>query len=330
MQSHNNVAAVIDNMQSEFDFKKSDCNLAVAPLTHGGSHYIIPILAVGGCHLLLTEPNIDDIVNAFKYHQASVSFMPPTLIYKLIEYPNICADDFPKLRHLTYSAAPMPPERIVQVISTIGPKLSTVYGQTEAPMTITAMSSHDMTVAHLQASVGKACKYSEVTTFNTQGEPLPIGETGEIAVKGDIVMLGYFNQPDKTQSIFNNGWLLTGDLGFIDKNQYVFIQGRSKEVMITGGFNVYPGEVENAAIEINDVNECVAFSMEDKYWGERIEIVVKLNKGSAISSEYIRQKLKPILGAVKTPKAVHIVDNIPRNPVGKITKRDIKSLIYPE
>ncbi len=332
MQTHANVAAVIENMQAEFCFQDSDCNLAVAPLTHGGSHYILPLLGVGGRHLLLREPNPGQILEAFRHHGASVCFMPPTLIYKLLDQPNISHRDFPALRHLTYSAAPMPPERIAQVINTLGNRLSTVYGQTEAPMTITAMSAEDMSNPQLQTSVGKACLHSELAILDSNGSPLPAGESGEVAVRGDIVMPGYYQDPERSAEVFCNGWLLTGDIGYQNQQGYLFLQGRSKELIISGGFNVYPAEVENALMELPGIKECAVFGCNDEYWGERVEAAVCLEQASKEihtpwTEPSLREQLKAALGPVKAPKRIHFIEKLPRNPVGKVVRREIKAMI---
>lgn len=327
VQSQRNVAAVVENMQHLFEFKQTDGNLAVAPLTHGGSHYILPLLAVGGRQILLRAPNPDSIADAFKNQGATVSFMPPTLIYKLIDNKSTHASDFDNLRHLTYSAAPMPQERIAQTIEFFGPKLSTVYGQTEAPMTITAMSAADMAKPELQSSVGKVCLYSHISILSETGEPLLTGETGEIACAGDIVMSGYFEEKNKTKEAFYGQWLLSGDLGFIDKNGYLFLQGRSKELIITGGFNVFPAEVENALAAIEGIDECAVFSMADDYWGERVEASIVVHDELTLDLAHVAATIKAQLGSVKAPKKYHVLKALPRNPVGKVVKRDIKALV---
>ncbi|MBB6520543.1 class I adenylate-forming enzyme family protein [Pseudoteredinibacter isoporae] len=329
MQSHANVAAVVENMQALFEFQNSDGNLAVAPLTHGGSHYILPLLAVGGKQILLPQANTDLIREAFRERGASVSFMPPTLIYKIMDCGNDAKVDFNTLRHLTYSAAPMPPERIQQAIQFFGPKLSTVYGQTEAPMTITAMTAEDMVHSDLQGSVGKACLYSDIAIINGDGEQLTVGKSGEIIARGEIIMAGYFEEPEKTCETIREGWLYTGDLGYIDQNGYLFLQGRAKELIISGGFNVYPAEVENVLSEIPGVRESAVFSVDDEYWGERVEAAICLDQAFDLSDEDLSQKLRAELGAVKTPKAFHRLEQLPRNPVGKVVKREVKALIYP-
>lgn len=329
MQSHTNVAAVVENMQALFNFQSNDGNLAVAPLTHGGSHYILPLLAVGGSQVLLPQANTDLIRSAFLTRGATVSFMPPTLIYKIMDCGAEAKSDFKNLRHLTYSAAPMPPERIQQAIEFFGPKLSTVYGQTEAPMTISAMTAEDMKQAALQNSVGKACLYSDIATVNAEGERLPAGESGEIIARGDIVMAGYFQEPEKTQETIRDGWLYTGDLGYINPQGYLFLQGRAKELIISGGFNVYPAEVENVLSKIPGITESAVFSVEDNYWGERVEAAICIDEHFSLSDEDLSAQLKAELGAVKTPKTFHRLAQLPRNPVGKVVKREVKTLIYP-
>ena len=324
IQTHGNVATVIANMQAQFEFTRDDINLAVAPLTHGGSHYIFPLLGVGGRHHLLAAPNVADIAQALRH--CSVSFMPPTLIYKLLEQPELGRQSAPRLRHLTYSAAPMPPEKIQEVIARFGPCLSTVYGQTEAPMTITAMDAADMQDPLRQSAVGKACKYSEVAILHSSGRQLPTGETGEVAIQGGIVMPGYFNATAQTDAVFQGDWLLTGDLGYLDANGYLFLQGRSKELIISGGFNVYPAEVENVMMALEEVRECAVFGVQDNYWGERVEAAACLMPGIQTDSDTLRAKLKPLLGDVKTPKTIHLLTALPRNPVGKVVRREVKAL----
>ena len=323
MQTYGNVTAVIKCFQSLYEFDQNDCNLAVAPLTHGAAHYILPILAAGGRHILLNSPDIPCIQKAFKHQGVTTCFMPPTLIYKLLDAPTTHTETFPSLRHFTYSAAPMPCHRIQQAIETLGPKLSTVYGQTEAPMVISVLSPDDMANPKLQSSVGKATVGNEVVIFDSERKPLPAGETGEIAVRGEIVMKDYLNLPER-----ETPWLLTGDLGYLDAQGYLFIQGRLHDVIISGGFNIYPAEVENALAAIDGIRECIVFSSPDDYWGECLEAAVCLTPGSTLKEARIQSLVKEQLGPVKTPKHVHILPSLPRNPVGKVVRKDVQHFIH--
>jgi acyl-CoA synthetase (AMP-forming)/AMP-acid ligase II len=327
IQTHGNVNAVIKHLNSLYQFNQSDRNLAIAPLTHGGSHYILPILAAGGCHLLMPTADVNAITHALKEQRASISFMPPTLIYKLLDETDISEDDCPHLRHITYSAAPMPPERIQQFQQRLGPKLSTLYGQTEAPMTITAMSAADLTKPELIRSVGKACADSEIAILDENLHPLPCNQTGQIAVRGAIVTPAYFNAPHQTRDAFHNDWLLTGDLGELNENGYLFLKGRAKEMIISGGFNVYPAEVENIMSQHPAISECVVVGIADDYWGERVEAAICTHPGQSVDTEQLLNDIKEQLGAVKTPKQLHHFSSLPRNPVGKVVRRDILELI---
>lgn len=193
-------------------------------------------------------------------------------------------------------------------------------------MTITAMSADDMQQAALQHSVGRACKHSELAILDPDGRTLPPNKTGEVAVRGAIVMPGYLDAPRQNEEVFKNGWLLTGDLGYVNDDGYLFLQGRSKEVIISGGFNVYPAEVENALMQMPNIRECAAFGVEDDYWGERVEAAICLRGDVAVDPDLLKRELKALLGDVKTPKSIHVLKNLPRNPVGKVVRRDVKAL----
>ncbi|MBN7798224.1 class I adenylate-forming enzyme family protein [Parahaliea mediterranea] len=326
VQTHRNVAAVIASFQDFYQLKARDINLAVAPLTHGASHYVLPILAAGGKHLLSTKVDPDALVAAIRDAGVTVTFMPPTLIYKLIESPLATPEAMRSLRHLTYSAAPMPGEKIAAAQAALGPCISTVYGQTEAPMMISALGPEEMRLDHLRASVGRAAPFASVCIRDAGGRPCEPGAVGEITVRGDIVTPGYFESPDKTAEAIRDGWLYTGDLGYLDEQGYLYICGRSKEVIISGGFNVYPAEVESALMEVDGILECVVVGVADDYWGERVEAVIRAREGS-LPLDDLRERIKARVGPVKAPKQYHVWKDIPRNPVGKIVRRDICQLL---
>jgi acyl-CoA synthetase (AMP-forming)/AMP-acid ligase II len=149
-------------------------------------------------------------------------------------------------------------------------------------------------------------------------------EMGEIVARGDLLMTGYLDMPAETAAVMADGWLRTGDVGYLDERGYLFIKGRSKDVVITGGFNVYPSDVEDALAQHGDVAESVVFGIPDAHWGERVEAAVELKQGRHATAEALREHVRAALGAVRTPKAIHIVEQLPRNSLGKVQKRQLR------
>lgn len=326
VQTHGNMLAVIENMQAFYQFDSADCNLAVAPLTHGSSHYVLPVLGAGGRHRFLHDRSAAAILAAMR-EDTTMTFMPPTLIYKLLQTPDLSPPQFPVLRHLTYSAAPMPSDRIVEAQRAFGPRISSLYGQTEAPMTICALGADEMQDAALRGTAGRPCRNSQVRVVDEEDAEVAAGITGHIEVAGPIVMKAYLDEPELTAATMHDGWLRTGDMGFLDRSGNLTLSGRASEVIISGGFNVYPAEIENVLARAPGVQECCVYSTEDSYWGERIEAAVVADASCEISPVQILNFVRDELGPVRTPKALHRVDALPRNAVGKVVRRDIASLV---
>ncbi len=327
MQSVRSAHAALVSLGRFYEFGPDDVNLAVAPLTHGAIHYILPVLAAGGAHVLLDRPDRDRILAELKA-RVTVVFMPPTLIYLLMEAGQFAPGDFAALRHLTYSAAPMPPARIAQVIERFGPVLSTLYGLTEAPMAIAGLSPQDMARPERRASVGRLLADRPVVLMAADGRLVTGPGEGEVLVCGDLAATRYLDDAAQTAASRHMGWLKTGDLGRIDAEGYLTLLGRSKEMIISGGYNIYPAEVEAALIAHPAVREACAFGVDDPTWGERLEAVVALD-GLAAAPAELAAFVRQTLGPVRTPKALHLVPALPRNPVGKVVRGEVKSLIYP-
>ena len=322
VQSQASGAAALRSLSAFYEFTADDVNLAVAPLTHGSSHYVLPVLAAGGAHILLAEPDRAAILTELKTRVTTV-FMPPTLIALLMGEAEFQPDDFPRLRHLTYSAAPMSPDRIAQAIARFGPVVSTLYGQTEAPMTVAGLSPQDMADPDMRASVGRPFADTPVRLLTTDGHLVEQGE-GEIMVGGDLTRTHYLDAPELTAASRHEGWLKTGDIGRIDDDGLLHLIGRSKDLIITGGYNVYPGEVE-AALNLHPmVREACAFSEPDDVWGERLEAAVSVapDADAAAITAFVRDRIGP----VRTPKRLHLLDALPRNPVGKVVRDDVRAL----
>jgi fatty-acyl-CoA synthase len=246
------------------------------------------------------------------------------MVYKTMANPDIGKRTFPKLRHLLYSAAPMPPEKIRQAQQVFPHAIETLYGQTEASSVCTAMTSAELEMDENMGSVGRATPLMRVEIKDTEGNILAPGETGEVVVRGGLTMTGYYKNPDATAEALKDGWLHTGDGGLIDERGYLFLKDRLRDVIISGGFNVYPGDVEGALVKHPDVYECVVFGAEDDHWGERVEAAVQLREGSTTSPEDIIAHAKEQLGSVKAPKNIHLVEDLPRSAVGKVLRREVR------
>ena len=310
-----------------FAFTASDVNLVAAPVTHGTSCFILPVFAAGGRHVLLEKASPAAILEAFASRHVTTAYLPPTLIYMLLAEPSLRRRGYPALRHLIYSAAPMPPERIRQVRDTFGDVLETAYGQVEAPQIVTAMRAAEFADDTNWLSVGRATAGTEVAIMDRQGSLLPVGEIGEVVVRGDLVMSGYLDQPELTAKTLVDGWLHTGDLGTLDERGYLYLRGRSREVIISGGFNVFPADIESVLCRHPAVAECTVFGMDDPKWGEAVHAAVTLHPGADATENDIIRFVKQELDSVKAPKRVHFLPSLPHNAVGKVSRREVKELI---
>ena len=320
MQPYRAWMANITNQIQVWGFDEHERYVVAAPITHGTSTYIVPILAQGGCHVILDGAGAEVVRTAFRERRGTVCFMPPTLVYMLMALPNASREDYPKLRRLIYGGAPMPPEQVRKVRDFFGPVLGTTYGQTEAPQILTVMRPEDFEDPNNWAAVGRPTWFSDVAIMSPEGKLLPTGEIGEVVARGDLLMNGYWRMPEKTAETIIDGWLHTGDRGLIDERGFLYLKDRLKDIVITGGFNVYPVEVENALSQHPAVHECLAFGLPDEKWGETVQAAVQLHPGQKADEAELIAFVRNLLGPVQTPKRVHFYDSLPRSNVGKLLK----------
>ena len=320
MQPYRAWMANISNQIQVWGFDEHERYVVAAPITHGTSTYIVPILAQGGCHVILDGAGAEVVRAAFRDRRGTACFMPPTLVYMLMALPNASRDDFPKLRRLIYGGAPMPPEQVRKVRDFFGPVLGTTYGQTEAPQILTVMRPEDFEDPHNWAAVGRPTWFSDVAIMSPEGKLLPTGEIGEVVARGDLLMNGYWRMPEKTAETIIDGWLHTGDRGLIDERGFLYLKDRLKDIVITGGFNVYPVDVENALSQHPAVHECLVFGLPDEKWGESVQAAVQLHPRKTADEAELIAFVRNLLGPVQTPKQVHFYESLPRSNVGKLLK----------
>jgi len=305
-------------------------NLAAAPMTHTAGMLSLPCTAQGGTVVVLAKPDPAALLDAIAKHRVTELFLPPTVIYRLLDIPGIAQADFSSLRYFIYGAAPMSVEKLKRAIEVFGPVMAGGYGQTEAPASISYLSPAEhfsgggLASDERLSSVGRPNPLIRVEIMNEHNEVMPQGETGEICVRGDLVMKGYYKAPDKTAETIADGWLHTGDIGHIDAGGYLHITDRKKDMIISGGFNVYPSEIEQIIWAHPAVQDCAVIGVPDEQWGEAVKAVVELNAGQSVSADDIIALCKEKLGSVKAPKSVDFVPALPRSTVGKVLKKDLR------
>ncbi|WP_232319001.1 AMP-binding protein [Rhodococcus sp. ADH] len=305
-------------------------NLAAAPMTHTAGVLSLPTSARGGIVVISTASNAADLIATVRDRGITELFLPPTVIYRMMDAAQPEALRGHRLRYLIYGAAPIATRRLREALDFFGPCLMGGYGQTEAPASISFLlpDQHyaDGTVAsdkRLQ-TVGRPSPLVSVTVQDGDGRILDTGQTGELCVRGDLVMHGYYNDDTETARAFRNGWLRTGDIGHIDSDGFISITDRHKDMIITGGFNVYPSEVEQTLWAHPAVKECAVVGVPDPVWGELVTAAVELRSGADTTPEQLIAFCKGRLGSVKAPKSIFFLNQLPRSPIGKVLKRTLR------
>jgi len=336
MLTGRNVETMAALTLMSYPFAGRPVYLALAPLTHAAGILCFPIMALGGEIVIMPHPDLGEFLALVARHQVTHAFLPPTVIYSLLDHPllndtALGSADLGSLQCLWYGAAPMSAARLEQAIGVLGPVLGQLFGQTEAPMFISALAPAD----HLHAdgtlaterftSAGRPTPLTTVAIMDEAGGLLPPGERGEIVVRGPLVMAGYYQNPAATAEASRHGWHHTGDVGYLDSGGYLYIVDRLKDMIITGGFNVYSTEVEQAVLAHPAVLDCAVVGLPDDKWGERVTAVIQPRAGHDVTPEEIRAWVRDRLGGVKAPKQVEVWPDLPRSRVGKILKTDVKS-----
>lgn len=324
MQSLRAWNATVVSILTAMQLREDERYLAVASITHGTSTFLLPVFACGGTIVLAGSTRPKSVLDQLESGRITATFMPPTLIYDLLDEPGVAERDWSHLRHLVYAAAPMRADRIAQAIEVFG-TLETSFGQTEAPAVIAYMPAADLRNPMPHGSVGRATSLTEIGIMAPDGNLLAPGEAGEIVVRGDLLMSGYWRQPEKTAETIVEGWLHTGDGGYLDPEGFLYLKDRLRDMVISGGFNVYPTDVENALGEHTAVCRCAVFGVEDPRWGEAVHAAVQLRPGTDVSADTLRAIVRARLGPVQTPKQIHFLDSLPLTANGKVSKQALRA-----
>lgn len=307
-------------------------HLVVAPLTHGAGSVALSLTAQGATHVILDKFDPERVMAAIGQHAVTHLFLPPTALYMLLAHPRVRDHDYRSLRYFIYGAAPSSPEKIAAAIDIFGEVMTHSYAQTEA-LSIAYLhpSEHGRAGGEAGArmrSCGRPCVLTDLRISRADGTLAESGEPGEIEVRGAAVMAGYYNDAAATQHALREGWLRTGDVGYLDDDGYLYLVDRSKDLIISGGFNVYPAEVERVAVAHPDVQDCAVVGVPDPKWGEAVLLVVQARSGRAIDVAELHAFCRARLGGVKSPKAIEVWEQLPRSTAGKVLKRDIRARFW--
>jgi fatty-acyl-CoA synthase len=322
MLSHRSLMAMTVSHLADFDDPDANCSLVHgAPMSHGSGLYIPPYVLRGARQVIPQSAAFDpeEFLDLCEHHPGSSAFLAPTMVQRLVDTGRPRPA---QLRTVVYGGGPMYVDSMKKALRAFGPIFVQLYGQGEAPMTITGLRRAD----HIGAddatlgSVGYARSGVDVAVVDAEGVPVTLGEIGEIVCRGDVVMSGYWNNPGATAATLQHGWLRTGDMGSFDQRGFLTLRDRSKDVVISGGSNIYPREVEEVLIEHPDVAEACVVGAPDPDWGE---VVVAFVVGTASEAELDAHLLERI-ARFKRPKRYHYLDELPKNSYGKVLKRELR------
>jgi acyl-CoA synthetase (AMP-forming)/AMP-acid ligase II len=336
MQTHRCLEAMTANVLTAMPtIGHAPVCLVAAPMTHGAGNLAHALMAAGTTNVLLPRFDPDAVLRAIERHRVTHVFLPPTAIYSLLAHERIRRFDYSSLRHLVYGGAPISVDRLREAIDIFGPVLTQIYGQAEACFICTCLvpGDHvvgDPTLEHRLWSCGRPALLTPVGIMDEDGMLLAAGERGEIVVRGSIVMTGYFDDPEATAAVTTNGWHRTGDVGYVDEDGFVFIVDRKKDMIISGGFNVYPAEVERVLLSHPAVRECAVVGTPDEHWGEKVTAVVELKHGRCASEQELIARCKERIGSYKAPKRIEFWPDLPRSANGKVLRTEIRATFWPK
>lgn len=303
--------------------------LHVAPMSHASNVFILPVCLRGGTQIVMDAFSPKLFLETVQREQASATFIVPVMLYRILDSAELGKHDVSSLDNIIYGASPIAPERLKEAIAAFGPNFVQVFGQTEAPMFLTILGKDDHLISPGQEarlkSCGKPSLMCRLRLVDNDDNDVPLGEEGEIVVRTPNTMLGYLSKPEETAETLKNGWLHTGDIGCRDEDGYVFILDRKKDMVISGGWNIYPKEIESTIHEHEAVADVAVIGIPDPKWGESVKACVVLHQGKTATAEEIIRFCKEKKGSVKTPKSVEFTDSIPLTSVGKHDKKALRA-----
>ncbi|WP_369805825.1 fatty-acid--CoA ligase FadD8 [Mycobacterium sp. 1165178.9] len=332
------TAASISSMTqiqlSEWEWPENPRFLMITPLSHAGAAYFLPTLIKGGEMHVLPKFDPAEVLKTIEEKRITATFLVPSMLYALMDHPDSHTRDLSSLETVYYGASAINPVRLAEAIRRFGQIFAQNYGQSEAPMAITYLAKGEHDEKRL-TSCGRPTLFARVALLGEDGKPVPQGEPGEICVSGPLLAGGYWNLPDETSKTFKDGWLHTGDMAREDEDGFYFIVDRVKDMIVTGGFNVFPREVEDVVAEHPAIAQVCVVGAPDEKWGEAVTAVVVLRSDAprddtAIEkmTAEIQAAVKDRKGSVQSPKRVVLADSLPLTGLGKPDKKAVRAQFW--
>jgi acyl-CoA synthetase (AMP-forming)/AMP-acid ligase II len=336
--THNSFASYMLENVSPCDPEISETNLLTVPLYHVAGIQALMAATYGGRTLaIMKQFEVREWMSLVQTYKADRAMLVPTMLKRVVDDPDLPNYDLSSLKVITYGAAPMPFEVIKKAIHVFPDAMFiNAFGQTETASTITSLGPEDHKITgteeekakklkRLQYSIGKPMSDVQIRIVDPLGNDLPAGEIGELLAKGPRVMSGYWKEPEKTKTaLTEDGWLHTNDRGYADEDGYIYLAGRGDDMIIRGGENISPGEIENALGEHPAVDECAVIGIDDPEWGQEVMAVVVIRQGYACTAEELIDFCKPRLAGFKRPRFISFADELPRTSTGKLLKRVLR------
>lgn len=317
---------------------EQDSIIHAAPLSHGSGMYVLPHIARAANNVIPKSGGFDtgETLELIAHYPGCSFFFAPTMVHRLINDPGITSTDLKNLKNLIYGGGPMYLDDLRKALEIFGPRMSQIYGQGEAPMTITAVSramhadSDQPRYFERLSTVGIARSGVEVQVFDSDDRELPAGEIGEVVCRGDIVMAGYWRNPEATAETLRNGWLHTGDVGSFDAEGFLTLKDRSKDLIISGGSNIYPREIEEVLLCHDGVAEVSVVGRPHADWGEEVIAFVVKKPNVRISRDDLDALCLKNIARFKRPKDYRFVESLPKNNYGKVLKTELREMLADE
>lgn len=322
---HGSVLACVRSMMGRAAWPAGEVTLVTAPLFHtAGSAYAHCALQSGGTVILLESLSPAAVLAAIEQHGVNQALLVPALIRMVLESPGCADTDFSSLRRILYGASPIPVSILQKAIKTFACDFAQGYGLTESVGPVAMLYSPEHARGSKLKSCGRAVPGTHIKVVDADGNECATGEVGEIIVSGSQLMKAYWNRPAETADVMRAGWLHTGDAGYFDADGYLYIHDRLKDMIVSGGENVYPAEVESVMAACSGIADVAVIGVPDERWGEAVKALVVPQPGSKIKARDIAEYTHQRIAGFKCPKSIDFVDSIPRNPSGKILKKILR------